>query len=266
MEDSKAQTVLKQAAYYLKNGQTLKARHYAIKAALMAPQSEMAWLILAAVVDPQASLTYLRQALTINPQSQRARQGIDWALKRLRSENKFFEEQENTISPAASSSDDDKESAAPKSANIRRSLLGILLKRISNAILIFLAIAFLTLTGIFLAEQGKQGAPVSFFMVLQEGIRRTFSYFIHHPSTYSWHKENVPSIKVVGELFLNSAGLLLTSLLVASTLGILFGLAAALTRRKKIAPVILLTSVLGISTPSFLMAMLLQIINVKAYQ
>jgi len=266
MEDSKAQTVLKQAAYYLKNGQTLKARHYAIKAALMAPQSEMAWLILAAVVDPQASLTYLRQALTINPQSQRARQGIDWALKRLRSENKFFEEQENTITPAASSSDDDKESAAPKSANIRRSLLGILLKRISNAILIFLAIAFLTLTGIFLAEQGKQGTPVSFFMVLQEGIRRTFSYFIHHPSTYYWHKENVPSIKVVGELFLNSAGLLLTSLLVASTLGILFGLAAALTRRKKIAPVILLTSVLGISTPSFLMAILLQMINVKAYQ
>ena len=258
-KDTKAQNVIKQAAFYLKNGQNLKARQYAIKAALMAPESEIAWLILASVVDPQASLTYLKQALTINPQSQRARKGINWALKRLRAENQSPENYESILHAAENPSE---ESQPEKAVAISHSISDILFKRISHAILIFIAIAFLTLTGIFLAEQGKQGTPVSILKTLYEGVYRTFSYFVHHPTTYYWHKENVPAIKVVGELFLNSAGLLLTSLLIASSLGILFGAAAALTRRKNISPIILLISVLGVSTPSFLMAMLLQIINV----
>ena len=256
-EDSRVQTILKQAAFYLKNGETLKARQYAIKAALIAPQSEIAWLILAAVVNPEASLAYLKQALTINPQSQRARKGINWALKRLRAEDKFLEEVETTITPS------EEEASPVQTGKVGRSIFNILFKRISRAILIFLAIAFITLTGIFLAEQGKQGTPVNVFKTLYEGIYRTFTYFVHHPATYYSHKEYVPAIKVVGELFLNSAGLLLASLLIASLLGILLGTAAALTRRKNITPIILLMSVLGISTPSFLMAMLLQILNVK---
>ena len=259
MEDTKVQLVLQQAAFYLKNRENLKARQYAIKAALMAPKSEIAWLILASVVDPQSSLTYLKQALTINPQSQRARKGINWALKRLRMENGSPEDYQSIIHAAENSSE---ESHPEKAALISHSISDILFKRISRAILIFIAIAFLTLTGIFLAEQGKQGTPVSILKTLYEGVYRTFSYFVHHPTTYYWHKENIPAIKVVGELFLNSAGLLLTSLLIAGFLGIFFGAAAALTRRKNITPVILLISVLGISTPSFLMAMLLQIINV----
>lgn len=56
---------------------------WASKAARLAPETEEPWLIMAAVSNPQASLQYLNQALKINPQSQKARQGIIWATKRL---------------------------------------------------------------------------------------------------------------------------------------------------------------------------------------
>ncbi len=42
------------------------------------------WLILAAVSTPRASLHYLNKALEINPKSPRARQGMHWAVRRMR--------------------------------------------------------------------------------------------------------------------------------------------------------------------------------------
>lgn len=48
------------------------------------PAMEEAWLILAACGSPEDSVRYLSQALKINPRSERARQGMSWAVKRLR--------------------------------------------------------------------------------------------------------------------------------------------------------------------------------------
>jgi lipoprotein-anchoring transpeptidase ErfK/SrfK len=60
------------------------ARRWAQIAASLAPQKEEAWLILAGISSPQASINYLNTALVINPNSQRARQGMHWAIERLR--------------------------------------------------------------------------------------------------------------------------------------------------------------------------------------
>ena len=60
-----------------------EAFSWASRAARLAPGLEEPWLIMAAVSHPQASLQYLNRAIQINPQSQKARQGIIWATKRL---------------------------------------------------------------------------------------------------------------------------------------------------------------------------------------
>jgi lipoprotein-anchoring transpeptidase ErfK/SrfK len=60
-----------------------EAFSWASRAARLSPNLEEPWLIMAAVSNPQASLQYLNHALQINPQSQKAKQGIIWATKRL---------------------------------------------------------------------------------------------------------------------------------------------------------------------------------------
>lgn len=60
------------------------ASQWANKALEIEPAMEEAWLILAASSSPEDSVRYLKQALVINPQSERARQGMSWAVKRLR--------------------------------------------------------------------------------------------------------------------------------------------------------------------------------------
>src|SRR3990172_4666174 len=61
-----------------------ETRRWAEKAVSLDPNREEGWLLLASQSDPRASLVYLNRALEINPKSQRARQGMHWAIKRLR--------------------------------------------------------------------------------------------------------------------------------------------------------------------------------------
>ena len=80
---------LTQARIALQNKDRLAARHWAFLAADLAPELEDVWLILAAISTPRASQAYLNRALEINPSSMRARRGMHWNVRRLR-----------TISPA----------------------------------------------------------------------------------------------------------------------------------------------------------------------
>lgn len=78
------QKLIREAYQALSQGDKLKARRLAQEVATLAPDREEGWLILAAVAKPEASLEYLNRALEINPQSKRARQGMHWAIQRLR--------------------------------------------------------------------------------------------------------------------------------------------------------------------------------------
>jgi lipoprotein-anchoring transpeptidase ErfK/SrfK len=71
-------------AYYQRDH--YKTRYWARIAANINPNIEEPWLWLAAVSSPRASLAYLQKALSINPNSKRARDGMHWAIKRLRVE------------------------------------------------------------------------------------------------------------------------------------------------------------------------------------
>ncbi len=78
-----AKEALRRSRIALKKGDKDLARHWAEKAASLAPNLEDVWLLLAASSRPQISIHYLERALAINPESKRAQKGIAWAKKRL---------------------------------------------------------------------------------------------------------------------------------------------------------------------------------------
>jgi lipoprotein-anchoring transpeptidase ErfK/SrfK len=81
---SEARKTIQDAYQALLEGDRRRARRLAQHAATIAPDLEEPWLLLAAVASPEASLEYLNRALEINPQSQRARDGMHWAIQRIR--------------------------------------------------------------------------------------------------------------------------------------------------------------------------------------
>jgi ABC-type dipeptide/oligopeptide/nickel transport system permease component len=253
--DKQANYAIREASNALKQGDKKRARYWAIKAAMLAPHLEMPWLLLASVVSPQASVDYLKRALEINPESEEARRGMRWAVKRLRTDDQDQEEQ----APIRIVEEESK--ASEKGVFFRQ----VLLPRMGNALLILLVIAFMTILGLYLAARGKQGLPITFTDTIKASFNQLVEYLTHHPETYIWHKEVTPWFKLVSTFFFNSAGLLLLSLLVATSIGGALGIAAALLKRRNMAPIIIFTSILGISIPSFLVAMLLWIIDFKSY-
>jgi lipoprotein-anchoring transpeptidase ErfK/SrfK len=77
-----ARVAVQKAQAALRQGNQREAHQWASQAARLAPEWEAPWLILAAVSTPNASIYFLKRALEINPVSERARQGMHWAIKR----------------------------------------------------------------------------------------------------------------------------------------------------------------------------------------
>jgi len=76
--------ILAEARRALRQGDRMTARRLAAELTRLQPHLEEGWLILAGLSEPRASIQYLNRALQINPASQRARQGMHWAVERLR--------------------------------------------------------------------------------------------------------------------------------------------------------------------------------------
>jgi ABC-type dipeptide/oligopeptide/nickel transport system permease component/Zn-dependent M28 family amino/carboxypeptidase len=141
--------------------------------------------------------------------------------------------------------------------------LRALLRRLGISVVILLAIAYLTLFGLMMAERGRKGLPAEPLRATIETLSWVVDYLVGHPTTYYWHREDVSALGLVIALFGRSAGLLLLALCIATVVGVPLGIAAALLRRIRGAPPVLLISVLGISTPSFLLAMLFWMLNIQ---
>lgn len=96
MSDSdqlQVRSALNQAWTAVEKNDRMEARRWAVHALGIAPNNETAWLILATVACPKASVGYLQKALQINPKSDRARKGMNWALRRV-------QKQSNQIDPS----------------------------------------------------------------------------------------------------------------------------------------------------------------------
>lgn len=79
-----ATEAVQQAYQALQRGDKRAVRHWAELALAQDATLEDPWLLLAAVSTPRASVEFLQRALQGHPESQRARKGLDWAMKRLR--------------------------------------------------------------------------------------------------------------------------------------------------------------------------------------
>lgn len=77
---------LENARISYRQGDHTQTRYWARVAAGINPTIEEPWLWLAAVSSPRASIEYLEKALSINPNSERAKQGLHWAVKRVRAQ------------------------------------------------------------------------------------------------------------------------------------------------------------------------------------
>ena len=139
-------------------------------------------------------------------------------------------------------------------------------RRIFNALSTLLVIAYLTSWGLILAERGREYLPAQPLQAAWQALVRVGNYLFYHPQNYYWHKENVAALQVVFETLKTSAGLLLLSLGLALVVGLPLGIAAALTKRKISSTLVLLISVLGVSTPSFLFAMFLWVVNIWVHR
>jgi peptide/nickel transport system permease protein len=124
-----------------------------------------------------------------------------------------------------------------------------------------LIIAWLTLFGLIMAERGREGLPAEPLSAAGEALLRTVTYLTDHPKTYYWAKYESSAFELVATTFKRSAGLLLVSMGLATALGVPLGIALAMARRKGGASLVLPLSILGVSTPSFLLAMLFWAIN-----
>jgi peptide/nickel transport system permease protein len=135
-------------------------------------------------------------------------------------------------------------------------------QRVGNAIITIVVIAYLTIFGLLLAERGREHLPAEPIGAIWQSAESLVDYFTNHPETYYWHRRTFPAFELVGEILSRSAGLLLCSMGAALILGIPLGIAAALSKRKISSAMVLTVSVLGISIPSFLLAMVFWIINI----
>jgi len=140
-----------------------------------------------------------------------------------------------------------------------------ILRRLGNALLTLLVIAWLTLFGLTMAERGREGLPAEPLSAAGEALLRTVTHVTDHPAVYYWHKYSPPAFELVATTFGHSAGLLLLSLGAAAVLGVPLGIAMALRRRRG-ASLVLLLSTLGMSTPSFLLAMLFWVVNIQVHR
>ena len=144
-----------------------------------------------------------------------------------------------------------------------RPMLRTIARRLAAGALILFAIAFLTFIGLILAERGRAGLPAQLLDAAAEAFRRTVDYLVNHPATYVWHRQRVDAFPLVLSLLGRSAGLLLVSLIIAAGIGVPVGIWITVRGHQRLATLAMPFSVLGISTPSFLLGMLLWIANIQ---
>ena len=96
------------------------------------------------------------------------------------------------------------------------------IRRFFNIALTLFTIAYITSFGLILAERGREHLPSEPLDAAVQSVFRTFQYFFNHPQTYYWQRADAPAFDLVSNILVNSAGLLLIALGVASRCGHLF--------------------------------------------
>ncbi len=244
----------------------------------------LAWL----APSRRESLALFCRVLELDPYNKQAQAGIDWVRSRPRS-NQLLRQTDSIVEEAALDQPSQKPVASrPGQGQIWTAVAAVLGRRLAFGALVLVTIIFLTHLGFALARgltlytaasscrpmsgscQVTLAEVLTFFPALTSSVSKTFSTLarlahgdlgLTRPGTLTLR--SIPVTEVIAPALSKSLGLLAASLLLATLLGVILGLLAAGRRHSGWALPILLTSIAGISVPSFFAALILHWIIVR---
>lgn len=148
-------------------------------------------------------------------------------------------------------------------------MLRLLLRNVLYTILICIAIVFFVHLGLLMAANfNLQGSPRPVPDVVAEAFSQSGTYFaqLFQGNLGSTTGRYIrPVDEVLLEVYPKSLGLLAASLSIALILGLVFGIIAAVKRHSQMSLLAFVVTLLGISTPSFFAAVVIQIVAIRWY-
>jgi len=143
--------------------------------------------------------------------------------------------------------------------------------------IVALLIVFLTFFGLRMARSGQYAGDLERAVSLSISESRAFISRLFHGDlgAYRWQQSTYnywdssrdrPIAELLRRTLDKSLALLLLSLLLAAVVGVPLGLAAAVMRHRKFSLVFVTAAIVGVSTPSFFLALLLQILEINIYR
>ncbi len=157
-------------------------------------------------------------------------------------------------------------------------LLGAVAKPLAYTITVALLIIFLTFVGMNMAAMGGSGATADWGSGLSSAVTQSTHYvrnlitgnlgsYYYETRFVYWSTERTHTVaEAVARTAGKSLGLLLVSLMIGTIVGVTLGVIAAAVRHRRVSLVFLLLSIAGVSTPSFFLALLLQIAEIHFYR
>lgn len=146
-----------------------------------------------------------------------------------------------------------------------------LARRIGFILMVSVLIVYFTFIGMSMVPNSERAAPN--FNLLDHGDvawdqTQSFyeSLFSNNLGNTTVGAVSLPVTDVVRQAYVNSMGLLLVALIVAAVLGLYVGAMAALTSKRRLVLPLLTITILGVSTPSFVAAIILQQGELKYFQ
>jgi ABC-type dipeptide/oligopeptide/nickel transport system permease component len=150
-------------------------------------------------------------------------------------------------------------------------MIRFIVRRLAFMILVALAIVFFVFLGMRMARNSTAGLPDYDIGRHARGAIRDTQRYLEDAAEGDFGmtrrgQRDIEVREVLRETYPKSLGLLGAALLLAVVLGVIIGTVAAVRQRSSLAFVLLTLTILGVSTPTFFAAMLLQVANVKSLQ
>ena len=149
-----------------------------------------------------------------------------------------------------------------------------MLRRLAFIVVVAFAIVYFCVLGMRLSPNSTtMGRPRSVWELAEPALEETTGFFadafqgdLGHISRGITRRAWVPVTELLADTFAKSVSLLAVSVALATTFGIAAGGLAAARRHSILALPTLTLTVIGVSIPSFLLALLLQVADIKFYQ
>jgi ABC-type dipeptide/oligopeptide/nickel transport system permease subunit/ABC-type lipoprotein export system ATPase subunit len=156
-------------------------------------------------------------------------------------------------------------------------LLDLVVKPLLYTGVVAVVIVFLTFFSLRMARAGRSGVNVNLVRGAGEALDQSAEYLknlLHgelgsYPPTayyYYWSQPDKQVADEVARTLPRSLALLLLSMVLGAVIGVPLGLAAAVVRHRRYSLVFLVMAIIGVSTPSFFLALLLQILEINIYK